>query len=236
MYQGPNKQSLQEQLQESPQDIQSRVDSPWRASPDAAGYNEQTTKAIQRLLKLMEKRRKTAPEKGASSMGVLLLGEAGMGKTHLLMRIAQSSDFPCSMAFIRRPFNEDAVMRHIWYTMFEQLRHLRFNEQQEETTQLEEILLRAIAAVTIWQWERQQQKEHNETRERRIQKAKRDPYFLKHPLTHPKNGAKNQRIASKKLRNYFSKMHPKADCSVIDALLKYTFEKDQHKKMNSQGG
>ena len=97
-----------------------RVDSPWVTVPDETRYNRRAFQYIEHEL-LDLKRQKTLGLR-PSSRGILILGEAGSGKTHLLMRIAGSSFIDSPLLFIRRPTNEDAVAQHIWENIVESLR------------------------------------------------------------------------------------------------------------------
>ena len=50
-----------------------------------------------------------------------MLGEAGTGKTHLLMRVARNLSESNHILFVRKPNNEDAVAQHIWANVFSSL-------------------------------------------------------------------------------------------------------------------
>ena len=66
-------------LVQDPPDFMDVVATPWVDVPDLAAYNDSAYRRIVRALSLLHR----ASEKGTpSSKGVLILGEAGTGKTH----------------------------------------------------------------------------------------------------------------------------------------------------------
>src|SRR5690606_24464844 len=99
-------------LQDDPPAFLDRVNTPWDHVPDLPEYNQHAFNRIERALRALTK---TQPGRSASnSQGILVLGEAGTGKTHLLMRVAQQLSNSNHILFIRKPNNEDAVAQHIW--------------------------------------------------------------------------------------------------------------------------
>lgn len=104
-----------QQLQDDAPSFFDRVNTPWDEVPDLAEYNRHAFSRIERALKSLVK---TASKRTASnSQGVLVLGEAGTGKTHLLMRVAQRFSATNPILFIRKPNNEEAIAQHIWQNM-----------------------------------------------------------------------------------------------------------------------
>ena len=71
-------------LENDPPKFFDRVNTPWDQVPDLEDYNKRPYLRIVRALRDLTR---SAPERsGSNSQGVLILGEAGTGKTHLLMR------------------------------------------------------------------------------------------------------------------------------------------------------
>src|SRR5438105_1467085 len=75
-------------LKDEPPDFLDRVNTPWDDVPDLHEYNQHSYNRIVRALKGLSR---SKYELGKSnSQGILILGEAGTGKTHLLMRVARN--------------------------------------------------------------------------------------------------------------------------------------------------
>lgn len=81
-------------LENAPPAFFDRVNTPWDQVPDLEDYNKHAYLRIVRALKDLT--RLKPDQTGANSQGVLILGEAGTGKTHLLMRVARNRTcLPC---------------------------------------------------------------------------------------------------------------------------------------------
>src|SRR5947209_4349212 len=88
-----------------------RVNTPWDHVPDLEEYNQHAYRRIVRALKELARK---ASEGESNTQGILVLGEAGTGKTHLLMRVARNLSESNHILFVRKPNNEDAVAQHVW--------------------------------------------------------------------------------------------------------------------------
>lgn len=108
-----------ELLEEDPPLFVDRVNTPWETLPHLPEYNAKAYRLIRRRLKGM--RKQLEQKMPAQSHGLLILGEAGTGKTHLLMSVALDFARENHIMFIRKPNNEDAVALHIWNNMVESL-------------------------------------------------------------------------------------------------------------------
>ncbi len=73
-------------LDNDPPAFLDKVDTPWDHVPDLDEYNQGAYRRIVRALKNLVRVKDTGAV--ANSEGILILGEAGTGKTHLLMRVA----------------------------------------------------------------------------------------------------------------------------------------------------
>ncbi|HVC97632.1 MAG TPA: hypothetical protein VND64_28430, partial [Pirellulales bacterium] len=72
-------------LEDAPPRFWDRVDTPWDQVPDFEDYNR---KAYSRIVRALKELTRPPPSGGSpNSQGILVLGEAGTGKTHLLMRV-----------------------------------------------------------------------------------------------------------------------------------------------------
>ncbi len=99
-------------LESDPPSFFDRVNTPWDQVPDLEDYNKHAYLRIVRALKDLA--RSKSQQTGSNTQGVLILGEAGTGKTHLLMRVAKNLSETNHILFIRKPNNEEAVAQHIW--------------------------------------------------------------------------------------------------------------------------
>jgi hypothetical protein len=74
-------------LDDDPVQFLDRVNTPWENVPDLAEYNQDAYRRIVRALKTLAKARNS--DNVPTTQGILILGEAGTGKTHFLMRVAR---------------------------------------------------------------------------------------------------------------------------------------------------
>src|SRR5690348_9339878 len=81
-----------------------RVDTPWDKAPDIEAHNRHAYRRI--VLALKQISEDTEARVSPSTQGILVLGEAGSGKTHLLMRVARNLCDTNHILFVRRPNNE----------------------------------------------------------------------------------------------------------------------------------
>src|SRR5262245_58898125 len=96
-----------------------RVNTPWDHVPDLAEYNQDAYRRIVRALRALSRARSS--DDALNTQGILVLGEAGTGKTHLLMRVARNLSETNHILFVRKPNNEDAVAQHVWANMVSSL-------------------------------------------------------------------------------------------------------------------
>ncbi len=85
-------------------------------------------------------------DKNHQSKGVVVIGEAGSGKTHLMMRLANHLLKSNRLLFIRQPNNPDAVLYHTYSRMLES-----FVEKVPHTdySQLEHLLAKSFSKLVI---------------------------------------------------------------------------------------
>lgn len=116
----------------------SRVDSPFQEHLDLTSiYNNQfaTLKSIITDIKY---------EQNHQSKGVIVIGEPGTGKTHLMMRLAQEVLEVNRLLFIRQPNNPDAVIYHTYSRILESLIE---KVTQSNYTQLEYLLANSFKKI-----------------------------------------------------------------------------------------
>src|SRR3954447_2532241 len=92
-------------LEDDPPAFLDRVNTPWDHVPDLEEYNQAAYRRIVRALKNLARAKQNGAE--PTSQGLLVLGEAGAGKTPLLMRVARNLSGTNHILFVRKPNNED---------------------------------------------------------------------------------------------------------------------------------
>ncbi|NES05573.1 MAG: exonuclease [Okeania sp. SIO2F4] len=108
--------NLQTQLQKRKNPFgSSRVDHPFQVHNDADNVFSKEFHRIQSTLKDIKQ------DINHQSKGVVVIGEPGFGKTHLMMRLANSRLKTNRLLFIRQPNNPDAVIYHIYSRILESL-------------------------------------------------------------------------------------------------------------------
>jgi DNA replication protein DnaC len=75
-------------LEVDPPAFLDRVNTPWDQVPDLQEYNRQAYNRIVRALADLARCKREQID--SNTQGILILGEAGTGKTHLLMRVARN--------------------------------------------------------------------------------------------------------------------------------------------------
>lgn len=108
--------SLQFSLKKQPNPFSSsRVDTPFQHHPDLKEiYGDQFKTLKSALLDINE-------DPNHQSNGVVVIGEPGAGKTHLMMRLAKEFLKTNRLLFIRQPNNAETVLFHIYSRILESL-------------------------------------------------------------------------------------------------------------------
>jgi len=91
----------------------SRVDSPFQNHPDFRNVYEAEYELLASVLTQIKS------DPNHQSRGAVIIGEAGSGKTHLIMRIAQKLLATNRLLFIRQPNNASAVLHHTYSRILE---------------------------------------------------------------------------------------------------------------------
>ncbi|MCG9892903.1 MAG: 3'-5' exonuclease, partial [Thermosynechococcaceae cyanobacterium MS004] len=115
-----------------------RVDSPFQSFTDA--HNIYAAEYIRLKSILIE----IQQDPNAQSKGVVVIGEAGTGKTHLMMRLAQDVLSTNRVLFVRQPTNAGSVQYHIYSRILESL--IQTADDQGHT-QLDLLLIRSIRQI-----------------------------------------------------------------------------------------
>jgi len=91
----------------------SRVDNPFQKHPDYTNLYEQQFKTLKSLVQDIKQ------DVNHQSKGAVVVGEAGSGKTHLMMRLAQDVLSTNRLLFIRQPNHPDSVLFHTYSRILE---------------------------------------------------------------------------------------------------------------------
>ncbi|MCD4743826.1 MAG: ATP-binding protein [Desulfobacteraceae bacterium] len=118
----------------------SRVDNPFQDHVDLKTlFSAQFT----RLKSIIDE---ISDDKNHQSRGVIIAGEPGAGKTHLIMRLAKERIGSNRILFIRQPNNPDAVFYHIYARIVESLVQ---KVPETQYTQIEYLLAKSFSKIFI---------------------------------------------------------------------------------------
>lgn len=92
-----------------------RVDDPWQKHPDVESYNATAYDVLEYEIEAFNH------EPMRQSHGCVLLGEAGTGKTHILMRVVKRLSQKNHVMFVRRVNNEFTITQYIWASIVRSL-------------------------------------------------------------------------------------------------------------------
>ena len=208
-------------LESEPPKFFDRVNTPWDQVPDLENYNKHAYFRIVRALKDMS--RSTPEESGSNTQGVLILGEAGTGKTHLLMRVARNLAETNHILFIRKPNNEDAVAQHIWANVVGSLAKT-LPTKTSVRSQLDDLLAHVFSKVLIPEFEQDIRDDKDADQKRRwVARLQEDPYNLFIMLGEGERRQDNlERIRRRTLR-FLQFNHPDVDQTIAHVLITYCF-------------
>lgn len=120
--------------------LSDRIDTPFEERPsELHEFNRRAYEVIKR--EIVQVRDSTDKK----CRGVLVLGEAGTGKTHLLSRIHQDLGSENHMLFVPRPSNPDGVVSFIWSKVLESLDKPKTSESR--ATQGDILLREAFRSI-----------------------------------------------------------------------------------------
>ncbi|QDV36373.1 AAA family ATPase [Tautonia plasticadhaerens] len=215
-------------LEVDPPAFLDRVNTPWDRAPDLEEYNQHAYKRIVRALKRLS----TSGTPGGESItqGILVLGEAGTGKTHLLMRVARNLSRTNHILFVRKPNNEDAVAQHIWAEMIRSLSQ-SLSPDTPQQTQLDDLLAHVFSAVLIPGFEQDIEAGRDADQRRRWAKNLRDdPYNLFRMLGEGEQRQSNMRTIRNRTLRYLQTHNPDVDQRIAHVLITYCFVSREDRK------
>jgi len=134
-------QQIKQQLQNQPNPFgHSRVDTPFQDHPDLAEmYHSQFTTLTATLDEIKQ-------DSNHQAKGIVVIGEAGTGKTHLMMRLAKARLNANRLLFIRQPNHPDAILYHIYSRILES-----FVEKIPDSpySQIEYLLAKSFSSIQL---------------------------------------------------------------------------------------
>lgn len=134
------KQQLSQFSQHSNPFGHSRVDTPFQQHPDLTDIYHQQFTILTATIDEIKK------DVNHQSKGIVIIGDAGTGKTHLMMRLAKARLAHNRLLFIRQPNHHGAVLFHIYSRILESL-----VEKVPSTnySQLEYLLAKSFSKIQI---------------------------------------------------------------------------------------
>lgn len=208
-------------LENEPPSFFDRVNTPWDHVPDLEDYNRQAYLRIVRALKDLT--RSSPDQTGSNTQGVLILGEAGTGKTHLLMRVARNLADTNHILFIRKPNNEEAVAQHIWANVVSSLART-IPTKTSVRSQLDDLLAHVFSSVLIPEFEQDIREDKDADQKRRwVARLQDDPYNLFNMLGEGEKRQDNLDRIRKRTLKYLQFNHPDVDQTIARVLITYCF-------------
>ncbi|WP_435017952.1 hypothetical protein TA3x_005575 [Tundrisphaera sp. TA3] len=214
-------------LEDDPPAFLDRVNTPWDQVPDLAEYNQDAYRKIVRALRSLSRKKATDDE--SNTQGILILGEAGTGKTHLLMRVARNLSETNHILFVRKPNNEDAVAQHIWANMVSSLTR-SLPTSGSKRSQLDDLLAHVFTAVLLPEFEQDVQEGKDDLKKRWIVDLKADPYNLFKMLGEGEQRQSNMDKIRRRTLRYLMHKHPDVDQRIAHVLITYCFVAREDRK------
>ncbi|MGB3188216.1 MAG: exonuclease domain-containing protein [Limnoraphis sp.] len=139
LYQHLMKQSIITQLKSKPNPfVNNRVDTPFQQHPD---WREIFEGEFHTLTTIVDE---ISQDSNHQSRGIIVIGEPGSGKTHLMMRLAREILDTNRLLYIRQPNNAEAVIFHTYSRILESLIQ---PVPSSSHTQLEHLLAHSFAKI-----------------------------------------------------------------------------------------
>ncbi|MEO0804123.1 MAG: 3'-5' exonuclease [Cyanobacteria bacterium J06642_2] len=114
----------------------SRVDTPFQTHPNLDRVSQTEFERLKAVIRDVER------DVNHQSQGVVVQGEPGSGKTHIIMRLADDLLDDHRLLFIRQPNNAESILYHTYSRILESLA-----ESVGERTQLDLLLTRSLAPI-----------------------------------------------------------------------------------------
>ena len=201
----------------------SRVDSPFQNYPDVQKIYENEFNIILNIIKEIK------DDENNQSKGLVIVGEAGSGKTHIIMRLANQVLKNNRLFFIRQPNNAKTVLYHIYNRILES-----FFEKVASTnyTQLEMMLGKTFSSIVI---ESISQKKKVTTKDKKLLKIlEESPFNIYEKFGKDGTDAKrkNWKYIQTQTLNWWDEKYGFGGLShnILKGLIKFCTYSDPHKK------
>lgn len=215
-------------LEEDPPSFLDRVNTPWDQVPDFEDFNRHAYRRIVRALK--ELSRDGGERTDSNSQSILVLGEAGTGKTHLLMRVARNLSDSNHILFIRKPNNEEAVAQHIWSNIVSSLART-LPSATNARSQLDDLLAHVFSKVLIAEFEQDIRDDIDADPKRRwVTRLSEDPYHLFGMLGEGERRQENMERIRRRTLRFLQTHHPDVDQTIARVLITYCFVAREDRK------
>jgi DNA polymerase III epsilon subunit-like protein len=166
LYRKLKSEQLKQQLHGKPNPFgDSRVDNPFEHHADMPKVYEHEFSRFTTILEEIKR------DPNHQSKGALVIGEAGNGKTHLIMRLAHEVLKNNRLLFIRQPNHPESVIHHIYCRILESFMEIVPNSKY---SQLEYLLAHSFSRILIEFYESNLSSASKETL-RVLQNIKQDP-------------------------------------------------------------
>jgi Cdc6-like AAA superfamily ATPase len=141
LYRKLKSQQLQQQLKGKPNPFgDSRVDNPFENHIDSPCVYQNEFSQLTAILDEIQR------DPNHQSKGAVIIGEAGNGKSHLIMRLAQERLKNNRLLFIRQPNHPDTILYHIYSRILESFMETVPNS---EYSQLEYLLAHSFSRIVL---------------------------------------------------------------------------------------
>lgn len=208
-------------LESDPPSFLDRVNTPWDHVPDFVDYNRHAYNRILRAVKDLA--RSAVGQSESNSQGILILGEAGTGKTHLLMRVARNLAATNHILFIRKPNNEEAVAQHIWANVVSSLART-LPVKASDRSQLDDLLAHVFSKVLIPEFEQDIRSDKDaDQKQRWVNRLQEDPYNLFNMLGEGERRQENMDRIRRRTLRFLQLKHPDVDQTIAHVLITYCF-------------
>jgi Cdc6-like AAA superfamily ATPase len=219
MHSDPNR-KFREILQKDLPAFVDRVDSPWDDLPDDSDYN---ASAYRQIVRELDRLRNSAKNGRPASKGILILGETGTGKTHLLMRVAHNLAKSNHILFVRKPNDEESVAQHVWVNILNSLSY-DLSTNGRDRNQLDDMLAHVFSRVLIPEFEQDAKTSKGASRKQQWAELLRaDPYNLFNMLGEGEGRTANMRSIRSRTLRFLQRVHPDVDQQIAHALISYCF-------------
>ncbi len=146
----------------------SRVDDPYQNHLDFEHIYKSQFYHLKSLVEEIKQDRENHQSRGA-----LILGEAGSGKTHLMMRLAKATLKTNRLLYVRQPNNANSVMHHIYSRILESFAQ-KVDIEDTQRTQLDLLLAHVFTNILKFI----QQEDKTQKLEQIIQQLQNDSLIL----------------------------------------------------------